>query len=191
VCGVSFYHLENYLTELLNSEQDEDSRSEGQLGFLLAPCSAILTMCSTEAPARHSGHCRATGAVGSGPTGDRVQLLAAVAGSPLSSFLMSPFPSCTTLVEGFYRWMDCHLKGGGRPQIPMFLKERRINEALSFVSGLKLISVPALAGTAHRREKDRRLQSFGHAALCVTCQGLFVIICAQWCRSHAVLLPGI
>lgn len=87
--------------------------------------------------------------------------------------------------------MDCHLERGGRPQIPMFLKERRINEALRVVSGLELILVPALARKAHRKEKDRQLQSSGHAALCVTCQVLFVIICAQCYRSHAELLQGI
>lgn len=39
--------------------------------------------------------------------------------------------------------MDCHLEGGGRPQIPVFLEERRINEPLRVVFGLELISVPA------------------------------------------------
>lgn len=43
--------------------------------------------------------------------------------------------------------MNCHLEGGGRPQIPVFLKERRINELLRVVSGLvSLILVPARAG---------------------------------------------
>lgn len=55
--------------------------------------------------------------------------------------------------------MDCHLEGGGRPQIATFFKERRINEPLRVVSGLELISVPALAGPAHSQEKDRQLWS--------------------------------
>lgn len=52
-------------------------------------------------------------------------------------------PSPTSPMGGFCRLMDYHLEGGGRPQIPVFLKER-INEPLRFVSGLALISVPAL-----------------------------------------------
>lgn len=45
-------------------------------------------------------------------------------------------------------------------------------------------------GKAHHQETGRRLQSFGHAAPGVTCQVLFAIVCAQWCRSHVKLLPG-
>lgn len=71
--------------------------------------------------------------------------------------------------------MDCHLEGGGRPQIPVFLKGRRINGLLGVVSALELISVLVQAGDGPPPETGRRLQSFGHAALCVTCQVLFVI----------------
>lgn len=110
---------------------------------------------------------------------------------PLCLLLSSPSSSCTPP-----QWKNSAdwriiFWGDYRPQIPIFLTDKKINEALRVVSGLELISVLALARTAQHRETDKRLQSFGHAALCVTCQFLFVIICAQWCRSHTELLPGI
>lgn len=59
---------------------------------------------------------------------------------------MPPSPTRASPVKEFCRLMDCPLEGGGRPQIPAFLKERRINEPLRVVSGLELIPVPAPAG---------------------------------------------
>lgn len=56
--------------------------------------------------------------------------------------------------------MDCHLEGGGRPQIPVFLKERRINEPLRVVSGLELISVPARLGRLGRRTAKGKAGSY-------------------------------
>lgn len=131
------------------------------------------------------------GVGGGGGNGPPAPNSGCFAWSPSSLLLVSPSLSPTSPLKGLCRLMDCHLEGGGRPQIPVFFKERRINEPLRVVSGLELILVPALAGTAHSQEKGRQLQSCGHAALCVTCQVLSVIICAQWCRSHAELLPGI
>lgn len=92
------------------------------------------------------GHC-----LEGGPTVDLLLLLAAIPETPLSFPLSQPLlPN-----ERICRLMNCHLQGGGRSQIPVFLKQRRINEPLRVVSELELSSVSARAGDG-LPTRDRR-----------------------------------
>ena len=136
---------------------------------LWAPGSIAAPLHRAEAPARHTLHCRAAGTLG-GVEGGTVDLLlppAAQTGAPFLLLIHPPPPP-----QWKDRWTVTWKVEAD--QISVFLRERRIN-GLGVVLGLELISVPVQAGDGPLPETGRRLQSFGHAALCVTCQVLFVI----------------
>ena len=118
--------------------------------------------------------------------------LAALSWAPLS-FPWSSVALLTSLTQGFCRLMDCHLEGGGRPQIPVFWKEKRINQppelSLGWSSSGFLLFSPGWDSPLQReRQAAAKLWS-----CCPVCDlpGFFAILCTQWCRSHAELLPVI
>lgn len=166
-----------------HSNQEEESESEDRR----APCGP-LGLPRAGAAARHTVHCRPMGTVW------RVdqQLTCSCVWLPfLKPLFPSPYPTPPPQWKDFADWWTVTCKVEADPRsLCSWSKEGLMSPSelsLNWSSPRCLLGL----GMAYRRETGRLLQSFGHAALCVTCQVLFAILCAQWCRSQAELLPGI
>ena len=104
---------------------------EGFQGSLWAPGSVAPRLHGAPVPAGRTLRCGAGGGWGLSSSCRRQLCL-----EPLLSNPDLPFPlPHTTSLEGFCRLMDRHLEGGGRPQIPVFLKKEGLMSPLELSLG--------------------------------------------------------